>query len=369
MSNFWTSQPGFTGEKRFKYSVIKGIAIALMLSALLLPLSGCGPLSAPGTSQPAQAPADYGDVPPIAPLLSPPGADERPLAPGQTGRARGPQGLPAMQPARGVSIDQLFAEDIRDPIQRIRRVENAVLEIRQDLDALMPAIVRLVAVESDIQHLIAQLESLLRPEPPMTAGYRDEPLSPDRSPVESPPAVRQATAPPAPAPTPPVTAAPLPGTERPQPITPQRQAQAPPPPTPAPEPTPPPVTPPATQPDPPPAPVPDGLAAVAGLRFGEHADRTRIVLDVTGQTPYRFDLDNEERLLIVELPEARWNGRESWSGPDAPLVTAYTVQSMDGGTGTRLILQLNRDSRVIEDMALPPAPGGRHNRIVIDLRK
>lgn len=100
----------------------------------------------------------------IDPLL-PPGATDRPALPGESGRQRTAEGLPILD-SKGPNLKQMFRQDIKDPIDRIKRVENAVLEMRQDLDSVLPAINRLVSIEGDIQALTTQLKALLVDENP-----------------------------------------------------------------------------------------------------------------------------------------------------------------------------------------------------------
>ncbi len=118
--------------------------------ASLLTLSACGDSSSSGrvtTASPATA-------------APPPDSNTRAVEPGQLGRKMGPDGLPSLEPEKGVnvSVDSLFTNDIKDPIDRIKRLENAVLELRRDYDATLPSIKRLVGIEKDMQTLMGQLE-------------------------------------------------------------------------------------------------------------------------------------------------------------------------------------------------------------------
>lgn len=270
-----------------------------------------------------------------APVVVPPGADRRPLLPGQMGGTMTPDGLPALQPARGVKLETLFAEDIRDPIERVKRVENAVVELRRDFDSVLPAIVRLTAVEGDMQELLGQLETLLRNEPPATAPSMSYGTVPLPSRMDAPATVSPAAQ------------------SAPVPVTPQAVPQT------APQPV-------ATAQAPPPAPVTPGTTAVTALRTGEHGDKTRLVLDVTGPANYRHDLDNSENLMVIELPGTKWNAAQSMA-VKSPIVQSYSVQSTDDG-GSRVILQLKKAANVAYEGVIKPDAGNNHYRIVIDLK-
>lgn len=322
----------------------------------LFALSSCGGGDAPSSSAQTSAAAATNTaapgMPPQQTSVAPPGADNRPLLPGQSGAPLLPDGMPALQPARGVNLETLFAEDIKDPVDRVKRVENAVVELRRDFDSVLPAIVRLSAVEQDMQELLTQLDSLLRSEPPAAnAAYpASAPAASSMDAVSAPASLNPpAQAPPAQAPpvaAPPPAAAPA--------AAPAATAQ------PVPEtPAPPAVSAPA------PAASPGGVTVTA-LRVGEHPGKTRMVFDMTGASAYRYDLDNAENILVLEISGAGWSAPATQSFARSPLLQSYSTQSMDGG-GTRVIMQLKRAAAVAYEAALKPEGSSGH-RLVIDLK-
>src|SRR5690606_26467053 len=105
----------------------------------------------------------------------PPGSDNRPPMPGQSETVYTPDGLPALSPARGVNADQLFAERLKDEKARFDRLERAVADMRREFDSVKPAIIRLSAVESDMQELLTQLQTLTGSGPSSMAGYTPAP--------------------------------------------------------------------------------------------------------------------------------------------------------------------------------------------------
>lgn len=341
-----------------------------MLCALLL--SGCegssgntpaqesqtesAPSSA-GSAEDRETSNDSGNAPEnaaIAPLL-PPGADARPALPGQ---GSGLAALPGMQPPKGLNVDNLFAEDIQDPMARIKRLENVVLDMRRDFNTVLPSIMRLVAVEQDMQNLIGQLETLtdqssaaIPAEAVETSALTDDTASEDLS-----GSTQQ-------------TLAPQSG---------QAEASQPPPGTPPPDipieetegkaQAPPPSKPPevASAPED----TPSASAPVSGavrLRVGEHSGKTRLVLETGGTTAFRADLDNAENLLVIELPEADATGaggKESVA--DSPLIKSWSVETMEVGAGVRVIVELQGSVSVQKTLAVP-ANGESGARIVVDL--
>jgi hypothetical protein len=243
--------------------------------------------------------------------------------------------MPALQPARGVNLESLFAEDIKDPVDRVKRVENAVVEIRRDFDSVLPAIVRLTAVEQDMQELLTQLDGLLRSEPPAT---NETMIQAEAAPASS---MNAASAAPAS-------------------ITPPAH-------DPPPQAAPPAAAPVAAAATPPAAPATSGGGAnVTALRVGEHTGKTRLVFDMSGASAYRYDLDNAENLLVLELAGAGWSAAATQTFAKSPILQSYSTQAMDGG-GTRVILQLKRAATVAYEAALKPEGSSGH-RLVVDLK-
>lgn len=367
MSCIKTSMPGFSGKDRFVSLVRQGTV--LVLCAFLL--SSCSPVksflsSTVGNSEsspasvaaqgaaPPQSPDQQAEdgktaAPGLAPLTSatgPPGADDRPPQPGESGREHTADGLPALKP-RGVNLASLFAEKTKNDDERFKRLENAVVEMRSDFEAVLPSIVRLVAVEKDMQALMEQLDSLLQNEPPSSP-----PTAPAAM-MEAPPRVLPITAPPPqPAPAPAANAG----------AVPLQKAQPPP--------QPPPVA--AEKPaekKAAPSPVAiTGPTQVTGVRIGEHADKTRMVLDLSGPAKYSYDLDNVEKLLVLEIPDAGWKGPTQWKAGKSPVLDSWNATPLDGGKGSRMIIQLKDAASVIYETTLA-ASGQESFRIVIDLAK
>ncbi|MCD8526467.1 MAG: hypothetical protein LRY62_04755 [Alphaproteobacteria bacterium] len=109
-----------------------------------------------------------------------------------------------------------------------------------------------------------------------------------------------------------------------------------------------------------------GGSAVNNLRLGEHPGKTRLVLDLTGPSTYRTDLDNNEKLLLVQIPKASWSAEQRKSLSGHPLVAGYTAQpGVDGGT--TLAIELRKPVKIGANSALPPNATYQNHRIFIDL--
>ncbi len=370
--------PGVSGTNLW---LLKFTRQTLILSACFVmsaPLISCGGTS-PQTSTTAAAvpPGNPEDTGTVAPLTgaAPPDAEIRPLKPGQSNRPIGKDGLPQLQ-AKGINYEQLFTERISDDSKRFERVENAVLDMRRDFEAVLPAVMRLVAVEGDIQNLVGQLETLLKNEPASAPLIPTEPLpanpvppviedlAPEPSDLEHAQTTEHAVNEPAvlagntgavqatPAATTPEATAPPPA----QPVTAQAQPQIQPP-----------VAPTVATPPPSPAPATVAGNAVSGMRFGVEGGKTRIVLDANAPLTYKKDLDNNESLLVIELPGMGWNAAITGTPPASALVQSWSSQPMDGG-GTRIVMILRKPVTVSYEATLKPEPSSPHHRLVLDLR-
>lgn len=334
--------PYFCGKRAF-FTMVKTGILAILCPVIL---SACG----------ESTPSGYAGSPTsdtLKPIAAPPGADEQPPLPGVTGTPKTPDGLPALT-AKGTNT-ALFSAQMSNEVDRLERLENAVQELRNDFDAMAPAIVRLVSIEKDLQNLIGQLDMLTSGEaaaavPPIeeTALLEAEAVQPTSVPL-----------PPIPA-----DAAPAQATDMPAPLTPPvpqaaPQASAPPVapvPVPAPAPAPTPAASPAAK---------TAAAAVTAIRIGQHPGKVRIVLDLKGKSSYTADLDNAEKILVVELPEASWSAAAQQNFGGNPVIASYTTEAMSDG-GTRLIIQVKSSTSIVYQGVMG-AEGGADNRVIIDL--
>lgn len=297
-----------------------------------------------------------------APVALPPSYDREPPKPGQTQTQYMPNGLPALKPMKGVNVEALFAENIENTDKRFNRVENAVVDLRKEFEAYKPSIVRLAAVESDIQNLIKELEVLLQETPANqqaaqaptqltqqtdNSGRSEEPslnveqLEPQPTPPDTTktPRVAQSSPPPQ------QVAQKIAKNE----ATQKPKAQA--------------------TPKTPPAPMKTYEGVVAqNLRVGEHAGKVRLVLDTNQKTPFTVDLDNTERLIIIEMPEARWVGSSTKRFDDMKLIDAYTVEPINDGQGSMVVISLKKATSIMRERRLTPDSTSPYHRIYFDLK-
>lgn len=89
-----------------------------------------------------------------------------------------------------------------------------------------------------------------------------------------------------------------------------------------------------------------GPPMLASVRAGEHPGRTRLVLDVGRETPFSYDLDNFEKILMINLPEAAHGKELRGVLQSSPFVAAY--QSQPTETGSRLFVQLRQPVKILK---------------------
>ena len=252
-----------------------------------------------------------------------------------------PQNLVKLSPMKGINVDTMFSENIKDTGDRFNRVENAVKDLRKEFDGYKPSIVRLAAVESDIQNLIKELEVLLQetptPQQPtsLTTGLENAQLQVTQLDEEQTPP-SQSSMPASPKQSPPE-----------EKVISKKSKPRPP---------------------PPPSKVNHTGSVAQNLRVGEHADKLRIAIDTNKNFKYSIDIDNEEKLIIVEIPEAKWVGKENVKFNDSPLLDSYTIESINDNKGTMVIISLKKATSILTQDNLSPDNTSPYHRIYFDLK-
>lgn len=239
-------------------------------------------------------------------------------APALAANAAAPTAVPTVAtPAKG------------DVESRLANLENNVSGIRNDMNMMMPALTRLAEAQNNLHDVLDRIQP--------AAGVEAQSLAAQTA-VEAQPAQEE-----------PMTLAAM---QPPEPI-PVRKAA----PIPIAMPTP---------HNPPSAAIPSSSGvSVQQVRFGEHPGKTRLVLDLSADSAFKYDIDNDEHLLMVDLPATAWTTTAQQIVESSPLVASYNAVS-DGKGGTRLAVQLKQAAQVgwAQSIASPEMGG---SRIVIDV--
>lgn len=101
------------------------------------------------------------------------------------------------------------------------------------------------------------------------------------------------------------------------------------------------------------------------IRIAGDQDKTRLVLDVSSKSVFTYDLDNKEKVLMIDVAVPNSTAVSNATLQQVPLVGSYNVQSIEGGK-TRVIVQLTEAVKILATSSLPPI-GDKGERIVIDL--
>ena len=191
---------------------------------------------------------------------------------------------------------------------RVAHLEQEVSLMRQDMDRLLPALQRLIAGQEDVAVIVSDLN---RRDAAMSV-----PTSMHKTPIKKSTALKRI------APTPVMGTSGVPSVTY------------------------------------------KGPAKLADIRTGEHPGRTRLVMDVGSETPFRYDLDNNERLLVIELGNAPLSKAMMSSLRKSQFVAAYKAEATE--QGSRVIVQLKKPARILNAETLK-ASGGRGARIMFDI--
>jgi hypothetical protein len=285
----------------------------------------------------------------------------------------------ALAPPDGMKFTPLFNENISDTSARIKRLEDSVQTVRNDVDTLVPTMVRMVAIEKDIKGLVAQLQTLTdqnqqgpayvpagtpsKLPPPLSlnggttipggdVAKGTEPVKADEakagpvapSPLVTPEAASKGELPPEDAASPHSKVSPdvkLKGLD----LTPKTGASVPEKKT-------------AAAPE-------TGKRVVAGnvvnMRISDTPEKTQLTLDVTAEASVPVKLTNKGKTLVIDLAHFNWGGKDTWESDHKELITGGTVK------GGKLYVDLKRAADVKAEKMLAPSGDEKNYRLVIDL--
>lgn len=228
--------------------------------------------------------------------------------------------------------EEVFAKPAASAEERLRRIESAVISLRHDVNALIPILPKYMSLENDIRILKGGLDY-------STSAYNKSHMGAgtNTSPYAHPghlSATAQHTTTPA--------ATPQKTHKKPASAAPKKHT--------------------------PPKMENPNIIGVHHIRLGEHADKTRVVFDINGPAEYRYDFDDAENILLIELPQSKWQTHKSGKAKKADMIKSFSVQDM-GAQGSMVVVLLQEGVRIKQDMLLKPSKNSPYNRLVFDLVK
>ena len=114
-------------------------------------------------------------------------------------------------------------------------------------------------------------------------------------------------------------------------------------------------------------PAPMTRVAVSDVRIGVHADKTRIVLDVSRPVDFAYRVSETGRSVLVDLPGAVWRAHRRVTGRGKGLVSEFSFAQGAPGLGKFNIL--TAEPVGLKRAFLLRPTGNRGYRIVIDLTR
>ncbi len=263
----------------------------------------------------------------IPPALLTNGGAENPASP-----------LHKLQGIKGVKVDQLFSENVRDTNDRVQRLEDTVTNIYRDIETMKPSIIRLIALEGDIEQLVTILSNetnvpAAAPEFPDTdvetveteeLSNVTEEISTETETEIKPKPELESDLRPEPEPEPDTTIIDKKNTiPEPKEYNPEPQVK-----TPASE-------------------LPSS-AQLSNIRIGQHPDFTRIVLDTTQDITYDAFLNSDTKTLSITLPKISHTNLKPIDLSSSQIIEKYTVQSYDNVDETMLIFSFKHNVKIIK---------------------
>lgn len=106
-------------------------------------------------------------------------------------------------------------------------------------------------------------------------------------------------------------------------------------------------------------------ASVTAVRIGNHPDKTRLVLDVSGSAAFDYKMDNKKNVLVVTLKGAKWSTEVKRVFSDHPLLLAYLAKPRSNGD-TFLAIKMKKPAQLLFKATYPPT-AGKGYRIVFDV--
>jgi hypothetical protein len=109
-----------------------------------------------------------------------------------------------------------------------------------------------------------------------------------------------------------------------------------------------------------------GSVVLRGFRMGEHPDRLRLVLDLSGPVSYDLVPASDAQGFSVTLPGVKWDLSRKGGGDSAGFIAGYSVEDLPTG-GVRLIITADHPVQVGANALLESADGGA--KVFIDLKR
>jgi hypothetical protein len=120
-----------------------------------------------------------------------------------------------------------------------------------------------------------------------------------------------------------------------------------------------------------PAPKPtdgDFSAVVKRVRIGEHSNKARFVLDLSGPVNYTLSCKENCSQVQVDLPNVAWSAITRWRADKTPIIQSFDAEALAGG-GTRITIKARGSMSVgLNGVLGPHQDAARGHRLYLDLQ-
>ena len=105
---------------------------------------------------------------------------------------------------------------------------------------------------------------------------------------------------------------------------------------------------------------------IKDLRIGDHLDKTRLVLDMTGDPSYTTRFEMDAMRLIIDVKGATWDGgSRMWEASSAALVAGYTVQKTE--KGEKITIDMLAPASIQRENVITPNADNKSYRLLFDV--
>jgi hypothetical protein len=110
-----------------------------------------------------------------------------------------------------------------------------------------------------------------------------------------------------------------------------------------------------------------GQTVASNVRIGEHPEKTRLVLDLSknDKPSFKTDLDNNEKILTLDLPGVTWGGATTGGSKVSGIIAGWSANKAENG-GSTLAITLKKSAKILSTQYIN-AEKGVPARLVIDL--
>ncbi|QQG36915.1 MAG: hypothetical protein HYS17_03850 [Micavibrio aeruginosavorus] len=113
-------------------------------------------------------------------------------------------------------------------------------------------------------------------------------------------------------------------------------------------------------------------AIVHRVRIGEHPDRLRLVMELSGPVRYTVQEGDDPGEMVIDLPDVAWDALTVWRVESSPVIQSFSAEALVGANaaieGTRIRLRGVDPVAGGQSGLLPPDEKSGH-RLFVDFRK